>query len=75
MLGDNETSLTLTKDPESQNRTKHIDALHHHGQGLVEERELAIEEIPVSAMLADGITKALPAAAFKRHRGEWGLVE
>ena len=25
MLDDNETSLTLTKDPVSQNRTKHID--------------------------------------------------
>lgn len=25
MLDDNETSLTLTRDPVSQNRTKHID--------------------------------------------------
>lgn len=36
MLGDNETSLTLTKNPESQNRTKHIDVMHHHVRGLVE---------------------------------------
>lgn len=40
MLGDNETSLTLAKDPESQNRSKHIDVMHHHIRGLVEEGEL-----------------------------------
>lgn len=75
MLGDNETSLTLTRDPESQNRTKHIDVMHHHVRGLVEDGELAIEWISSSDMLADGLTKALLAELFKRHRGEWGLVE
>lgn len=75
MLGDNETSLTLTRDPESQNRTKHIDVMHHHVRGLVEDKELAIDWIASSAMLADGLTKALPIAAFRRHRGEWGLIE
>lgn len=75
MLGDNETSLTLTKDPESQNWTKHINVMHHHVQGLVEDGELTIDWIASSAMLADGLTKALPVAAFRRHRGEWGLIE
>ena len=74
MLGDNETSLTLTKDPESQNRTKHIDVMHHHVRGLVEDGELAIEWIESSAMLADGFTKALPTGPFKKHRDEWSLV-
>ena len=67
MLGDNETSLTLTRDPESQNRTKHIDVIHHHVRGLVEDGELAIEWIESSAVLADGLTKALPAGPFKKH--------
>ena len=74
MLGDNETSLTLTKDPESQNRTKHIDVMHHHVRELVEDRELAIEWIESSAMLADGLTKALPVGPFKKHRDKWSLV-
>ena len=73
MLGDNETSLTLTKDPESQNRTKHIDVMHHHVRELVENGELGIEWVPSSSMLADGLTKSLPVASFKRHRDEWGL--
>lgn len=70
MLGDNETSLTLTRDPESQNRTKHIDVMHHHVRGLGEDGELAIEWISSSDMLADSLTKALPAGPFKRHCGE-----
>lgn len=30
ILGDNETSLILTKNPENQNHTKHIDVMHHY---------------------------------------------
>lgn len=74
MLGDNETSLTLTKDHESQYRTKHIDVMHHHIRELVEEGELGIEWIHSSSMLADGLTKALPAGPFKKHREEWSLT-
>lgn len=63
------------KDPESQNRTKHIDVVHHHVRELVEEGELSVEWIPSSIMLAEGLTKALPAGPFKKHQEEWGLVE
>ena len=70
MLGDNETSLTLTKDPKSQNRTKQIDVMHHYMRSLVKDGELAVEWIPSSGMLADGLTKALLAGPYKRHRGE-----
>ena len=70
MLGDNETSLTLTKDLESQNQTKHIDVMHHHVYGLVEDGKLAIERIESSAILADGLTKAFPIGPFKKHRDE-----
>lgn len=30
MLGDNEISLTLVKNPKSQNHTKHIDIIYHY---------------------------------------------
>ena len=29
MLGDNKMSLTLTRDPESQNHIKHINVMYH----------------------------------------------
>lgn len=43
MLKGNEMSLTLTKNPESQNCIKYIDVIHYSVQGLVEDRELWIE--------------------------------
>ena len=67
MLGDNETSLMLTKDPESQNCIKHIDVIHHHVRELVENGKLAIKGISSSNILVDGLTKGLSAGLFKRH--------
>lgn len=43
MLGDNKTSLILTSEPKTQNQMKHIDVMHQHVYGLVENRELVIE--------------------------------
>ena len=43
ILGDNETSFTLTNDLESKNPTKHINIIYHYVRGLVEDRELGIE--------------------------------
>ena len=70
MLGDNETSLILIKDPESQNRTKHIDVMHYHMKGLMEEGVLEIKLIFSSLILTNSLTKALPAELFKRHQEE-----
>ena len=67
MLGDSETSLTLTRDSEGQNRTKHIDVIHHHIYGLVENGKISIKWILSIDILADDLTKALPAGPFKGH--------
>lgn len=74
MLGNNKISFTLTKDPKSQNCTKHINIMHHHVQGLVEEGELKIKWIPSLSILADGFMKALLVESFKKHQDKWGLI-
>lgn len=43
ILGDNKTIPTLTRNLKSQNCTKYIDVIHHHIQGLVEDKELGIK--------------------------------
>lgn len=58
LLGDNET--TLTKDPESQNRTKHVDVMHHHVRGLVHRRRR------VDGGMDSKCINALPAVRFER---------
>lgn len=37
--GDNESSLSSTKNPEAQNRTKHIDVQHHYLRELINPNE------------------------------------
>ena len=70
ILGDNETSFTLTRDPKNQNHIKHINIIYHHVRELVENEKLAIKWVSNSNMLADNLTKALPAGLFKKHQEE-----
>lgn len=72
-MEDNKTNLTLTKDLESWNCTKHIDVMYYHIQGLVEDGELGIEWISNLSMLANGLTKSLSATTFKKYQEKWGL--
>lgn len=74
LYGDNETSITLTKNAESQHRTKHIDVQHHYIRELVGEGELEVLWICSSSMLADGFTKALSIDTFRRHRSVLGIA-
>ncbi len=70
---DNEMSVTLTKNAESQQRTKHIDVPHRYIRELIDEKELTVAWISRSEMLADGITKALPTETFQRHQAQLRL--
>lgn len=60
ILGDNQTSLTMIKNPESQNCITHINILNYYIQRLVEDRKLRIEWIVSSLTLANSLTKTLP---------------
>lgn len=71
--GDNESSLSSTKNPEVQNRKKHIDVQHHYLRELINAKELIVAWVRSARMLADGFTKALTIDAFKRHRSLLGL--
>lgn len=66
--GDNEMSIALTKNAESQHRTKHIDVQNHYIRELVNKKELTIKWIPGSETLADGMTKGLPTETLRKHR-------
>ena len=68
LYGDNETSIILTKNAESQARTKHIDVQYHYIRELEADKEVTIEWICSANMLADGFTKALSVDSFRRYR-------
>lgn len=54
MFGNNEISLTRTRDLESQNQTEYINIIHYYLRRLVEDGKLAINWISSSDMLANG---------------------
>lgn len=42
MLGNNKISSILTKNPESQNKIKHIEVIYYHVKEFIKEGELAV---------------------------------
>jgi hypothetical protein len=71
--GDNEGSITLTRDPQHHNRTKHIDIRHHYVRELVEKKIIDIHSCRDPEQTADILTKPLPKPKHNRHRTEMGV--
>jgi hypothetical protein len=65
LQGDNESALSLIKNPRIHERSKHIDVAYHHVRDLVAQGRLKIGYTPTAQMLADGLTKPLTGFMFK----------
>ncbi|TPX52374.1 hypothetical protein PhCBS80983_g06488 [Powellomyces hirtus] len=64
---DNQSCISLAMNPVHHARTKHIDIRHHFIRDHVD-KEIHLEYLPTAEMVADSLTKPLPAPAFKYHR-------
>lgn len=73
LRGDNQSALTLVKNPMSVNRCKHIDVAHHFVRDRVERGDLTVTYIPTGEMLADLLTKALFSPSLAKCRVGLGL--
>lgn len=56
-------------------RAKHIDAQLHFVKDEIEKEVVALEYCQSREMLADGLTKPLPASVFQEHRRRMGVQE
>ena len=65
LLVDNQSTITLSKNPVHHNRTKHIDTRYHFVRQCVEDRKIEIEFVRTEDQLADIFTKALGRQKFK----------
>ena len=63
----NKASLSLTKNPESQYQTKHIDVQHCYIWKLINDKKLNVKWILSAMILANGMTKALTVDLFKKY--------
>jgi hypothetical protein len=56
---DNQSCISLAKNPGNHKRTKHIDVKYHFLRDLVANRVIRLEYVPSEAMVADLLTKHL----------------
>jgi hypothetical protein len=75
IFGGNESALALTKNPVHHLSTKHIDIIHYAVRKRVVRGEVMFEYCLTQDVLADVLTKGLPALAFQRLHSAMGVVE
>ena len=73
LFSDNQAAIALTRDHQYHARTKHIDVRYHFIRWVIEQGSLRIIYCPTDDMVADTLTKALPAAKVKHFAAGLGL--
>lgn len=62
---DSQGAIKLLKHPIASINSKHIDIIHHFARERVSRKEVCFEYCSTEAMVADGLTKALPIRKFR----------
>ncbi|OMO52435.1 reverse transcriptase [Corchorus capsularis] len=67
---DSMAAIAYTKDPKYHGRTKHIDMRNNYIRDLIAQKEVILEHISTSHMVADPLTKPIPRDAYVTHEVE-----
>ena len=73
LLVDNQSVITLSKNPIHHNRTKHIDTRYHFVRQCVEDKKIEIDFNQSEDQLANIFTKALRKVKFLEMRDRIGI--
>ena len=74
LIADNQGAIKLANNPLNHARTKHIPIQYHYVRELVENGYVRISYVSTNEMVADGLTKALPAPKFRNFVAILGLT-
>ncbi|GJW13562.1 hypothetical protein Tco_0017695 [Tanacetum coccineum] len=72
---DNESAVTLTKEPNDHGKSKHIERKYHFVQRKVEEGHVIVKHIRLEDNPADPFTKALAKSKHDEHARSIGLKD
>ena len=70
---DNQSAMTIAKNPQFHEHTKHINVKYHFLHNKVEEEEIQLEYIPTGDQVADVFTKGLSRKKHVQFAKEMGL--
>ena len=73
ILGDNDGSIAMAKNPQFHKRTKHVDIRWHFVRDLVQDGLINIVDCRDPEQTADILTKQLPRPKHTKHVNELGL--
>lgn len=72
---DNQSALSIAKNPILHGRTKHIDIRFHFIRDLMKDKIIQVKYCSPETQLADVFTKGLPRAKFDSFRERLGVGE
>ena len=74
LLVDNQSAITLSKNPVHHSRTKHIDKRYHFIRQCIGEKRTAVAYVKSEDQLADILTKPLGRLKFLEMRERLGVL-
>ena len=75
LLGDNDGSISMAKNPQFHKRTKHVELRWHWVRDLTNDGLINIVDCRDPQQTADILTKQIPRPKFSRHVNELGLSD
>jgi hypothetical protein len=72
---DNQSAISLSKNPVLHDRSKHIDTKYHFIRQCVEDGRICLEYVSTQEQVADILTKSLGRARFCEPRDRIGVVK
>ena len=65
---DSRAVIAMAENPVNRKASRHIDTRKHFIGQLVEDKTIVLEQCATDHMVADALTKGLPAPAFEKHK-------
>ena len=65
---DSRAVICMAENPSNRKGARHIDTREHFVDQLVKDRIVKLQQCRTNKMVADALTKNLPAPAFEQHR-------